>query len=244
MYIPSGLSSLYVIGRFGVVILIVGLAFTMGATTGETPEAMITFAFYDGDASVIETVHPILNRHDYRGDVYVATDSIGSNGKLTEEDLFDLYEAGWGVGSHGLVYQDLTTLSDEEVLYQLEESKQVLSEIVPEVYGFYLTHDNYVQHTLDLVAEVYPATVVSYWKTVNEFPMNYGDQHKIMALDVNDLALNGVKAIINLMEENQWLMLSFAGVGNNHNWSEEDFTELVEFIAEKEFMAINRPESE
>jgi len=208
------------------------------------PAQMVTFAFTDGDISVIETVHPILDRHDYRGDVYVATDSIGSAGKLTEEDLLDLYEAGWGVGSHGLVFQDLTLLSNDEVLYQLEESKMVLSEIVPEVYGFYLPYNNYTGHTLDLIAEVYPATVVSYWKVVNEIPMNDGDQHSVMALDINNLALNGVKAIINLMEEDQWLMLSLTGVGSNHNWSESDFTELVDFIAEKEFYAVNRPETE
>ncbi len=244
MYIPSGLSSLYLMGRYAVVILIIGLVFAMGGSGTDMPAQMVTFAFTDGDISVIETVHPILDRHDYRGDVYVATDSIGSAGKLTEEDLLDLYEAGWGVGSHGLVFQDLTLLSNDEVLYQLEESKMVLSEIVPEVYGFYLPYNNYTGHTLDLIAEVYPATVVSYWKVVNEIPMNDGDQHSVMALDINNLALNGVKAIINLMEEDQWLMLSLTGVGSNHNWSESDFTELVDFIAEKEFYAVNRPETE
>ena len=244
MYIPSGLSSLYLMGRFAVVILIVGLVLAMGGSGADMPEQMVTFAFTDGDISVIETAHPILSRYDYRGDVYVATNSIGSPGKLTEEDLLDLYEAGWGVGSHGLVYQDLALLSDEEVLEQLQESKQILSEIVPEVYGFYLTHDNYTNHTLDLIAEVYPATVISYWKAVNEIPMNAGDQHRVMALDINNLALNGVKAIINLMEEDQWIMLSLTGVGRNHNWSEEDFTELVDYIAEKDFVAVNRPDAE
>lgn len=244
MYIPSGLSSLYLMGRYAVVILIVGLVFAMGGSGTDMPEQMVSFAFTDGDISVIETVHPILDRHDYRGDVYIATDSIGSTGKLTEEDLVDLYEAGWGVGSHGLINQDLTLLSDEEVLYQLEESKMVLAEIVPEVYGFYLAHENYTEHTLDLIAEVYSATVVGYWQAVNQLPMNSDVQPRVMALDINDLALNGVKAIINLMDEDQWIMLSLTGVGRNHNWSEEDFTELVDFIAEKEFAAVNRPESE
>lgn len=244
MYIPSGLSSLYLMGRYAVVILIVGLVFAMGGSGTEMPEQMVSFALTDGDISVIEIVHPILERHDYRGDVYLATDSIGSAGKLTEEDLLDLYEAGWGVGSQGLDNQDLTLLSAEEVRFQLEESMAVLSEIVPEVYGFYLAGDSYTEQTLDLIAEVYPATVVGYWQVVNELPMNSDLQPRVMALDINDLALNGVKAIINLMDEDQWIMLSLTGAGRNHNWSEEDFTELVDFIAEKEFVAVNRPDSE
>ena len=239
MYIPSGLSSLYVMGRFGVVILAVGLVFAMGGGSAESPDAMITFAFYEGDISVIENVYPILNLHDYKGDVYIATDMIGDTGKLTEEDLISLFEAGWGIGSHGLTYQDLTNLNEEDILYQLTESKNILTEIVPEVNSFYIPYDSFNNNTLDLISQKYSAAISSYGNSANDLPLREGDQYRINALNFNDLDLDEAKLIIDNLENDQWLIIALEGIGNNHNWSENEFTELVNYINNNGFSGLN-----
>ncbi|MGM0421071.1 MAG: polysaccharide deacetylase family protein [Bacillota bacterium] len=240
MYLPSGLSSLYLVGRFGVVILAVGLALTLGGAEGvDTPEAMISFAFNNGDSSVIESARPILNQHDFKGDVYVATDQIGQPGKLSEDDLLALYEDGWGIGSNGVTYQDLTKLNETDLRYELTESKSRLTQIIPEVYGFSVPFGRYTRETLTSISEVYPATVTSFWSPHNDLPMSNGDQNNIMALDINDLSLANVKAIINLMEENQWIVFSLDGLDGNHNWTGEDFAKLADHIASREFVGIN-----
>lgn len=251
MYIPSGISGLYLVGRFGVVILAVGLAISLvGGEAPEGPDGLITFSFNNADKSVIDSAWPILNQYDYTANIYVAVDEIGKGDKLSTEDLKFLYERGWEIGASGLSYSNLTELEEDKLAEELAESKRILQEIIPDDAGFVVASGMFNNKVLEKITDYYYANVVIDNETddnidkkrwVNSIPMEKGNFHQIKALNVQSLTVGRVINLIDQVGKGEWLILSFDGVGSNSSWTEEDFSYLVEYIADKnEFVPINK----
>ena len=96
--------------------------------------------FDDGYLSVFKEAFPIMERNGIPGSVYVNTGSIAADdagrknsdallGHLSSEkfmlwsELSALQDAGWVVGSHGVDHVNMTSLDDEVLRFQLEESR-------------------------------------------------------------------------------------------------------------------------
>lgn len=47
---------------------------------------------------------------------------------MSFEELTELQEHGWEIGSHGVTHRSLLRLNDEEIIYELSESKRILEE--------------------------------------------------------------------------------------------------------------------
>lgn len=242
MYLPGGLSSMYLVGRFGVVILAVGLVLaSTGGITEDNPEAMITFSFYNADESVIENAHPVLTDYNYTADVFIATSTIGEEERLTPEDIEALYESGWGIGSHGVSYQELTEADPNTLSTEISRSKQTLEEIVPEVSQFAAPYGEVDQEVIDAIAEYYQVNLIKKEESaINEMPFAEKQIYNLQTLDLEELSLAEAKEKIEQVEEKEWLIISLEGVGPDHNWSQEDFQKLVDYVNNQDFQGIDR----
>ena len=95
-------------------------------------------SFDDGYKSVLEFGLPILSRFNFTATVFVCTNHIGQTNAwnlkdktnrqhMTMEELHLLKNQGWEIGSHGTNHISFNRLSEEEILSNLTESKNVLS---------------------------------------------------------------------------------------------------------------------
>ena len=105
----------------------------------------VVCTFDDGYKSLLSVTMPILAKYNYTATVFVCTGLIGKDNKwnnkdatlrqhLDLDDILKLKENGWEIASHGVTHRNLLKLSDEEVEYELSESKRLLSSIVGECY--------------------------------------------------------------------------------------------------------------
>lgn len=60
----------------------------------------ITLTFDDGGVSFYSVIAPMLEANGLRGQFYIATDYIGTEGFMTEEQIRDLHQRGHTIGSH------------------------------------------------------------------------------------------------------------------------------------------------
>ncbi len=118
--------------------------------------------FDDGYQSVYEVAYPVLKERKMAATVYVATGSIGShigwNGELarrtepimTTEQIRELSDDGFEIGSHTVSHRRLTDLSAEDVKRELADSRSALEDITGrEVVSLsypYGAHDSRVLH--------------------------------------------------------------------------------------------------
>lgn len=87
----------------------------------------VVFMFDDGNVTDLTEALPILDRYDYPAITYVNTDRVGAEGKLDLEQLRQLRDAGWLVGSHTTDHTDLEQEPDPAVIERtVREAKRWL----------------------------------------------------------------------------------------------------------------------
>jgi peptidoglycan/xylan/chitin deacetylase (PgdA/CDA1 family) len=93
---------------------------------GYLPEKPIILTFDDGFLDVYENAFPILQSYNFQGVAYIITGTLGtrlSYGYMQEEELKELAEAGWEIGSHTISHENLkeTRLGAEKEIRQSKE---------------------------------------------------------------------------------------------------------------------------
>ena len=91
-----------------------------------TYETIITFD--DGNSSDFTIAYPLLKENKLNAIFFPVISTIGTEDHLTWEQLGELFQSGFDIGSHTLSHRDLTKLSPDEVQFELSESKKVLEE--------------------------------------------------------------------------------------------------------------------
>lgn len=89
----------------------------------------VVFMFDDGNETDYTEAFPYLSQYDYPAISYVNTDIINDDGRLTEEQLAELTNDGWLVGSHTASHENLSELNDTAAIKrQVSTAKQWLIE--------------------------------------------------------------------------------------------------------------------
>lgn len=101
------------------------------AQHGDTnlPANSIVITFDDGYANHYSRALPTLERYGFRGVFFVLSGSVGRDGYLTEDQVSDLACRGMSIQSHTHTHRLLDQLDDEQIEYELLESKEVLSRL-------------------------------------------------------------------------------------------------------------------
>ena len=71
----------------------------------------MVLSFDDGYTSVFTTAFPIMQQYGIKGTVYLNSAYVGDDGRLTLDQLHQLYDAGWTIANHTPEHTDLTTLT-------------------------------------------------------------------------------------------------------------------------------------
>lgn len=118
------------------------------AMTAPPPGRSVAITFDDGCRSVIELALPMMARYGMVGTAYVPTDHVGSprpmswpgieqwTGSPHEDDLMamswddlgELADAGWEIGSHTCSHSHLTRLDEDRLAAELEQSRTCCEE--------------------------------------------------------------------------------------------------------------------
>jgi peptidoglycan/xylan/chitin deacetylase (PgdA/CDA1 family) len=96
------------------------------------PPAAVKIAFDDGNASDVVHALPALVERGMHARFFPLAGRIGEPGYLDAEDIRNLREAGMAIGSQGVNHRPWRTLGEDELEYELVESRRCLSEIVGE----------------------------------------------------------------------------------------------------------------
>ncbi|WP_428074502.1 polysaccharide deacetylase family protein [Candidatus Avelusimicrobium luingense] len=110
-------------------------AYKTGETTVQKP---VLLTFDDGHADNYTTLFPLLKKYQIPALIFLITDSIGTPGYLTWEQINEMKQSGLvSFGSHTCSHRRLRSLSDEEIEQEVIKSKHVLEEkLHTPVYSF------------------------------------------------------------------------------------------------------------
>lgn len=115
-------------------------------------EKSVILTFDDGYASHYTAAFPALRARGMTATFYIVTNTVGTNGSLTWDQIREMQGAGMQIESHGPSHRDLTTLSKEEQLNELVESKKTIeAKLGKTVQHFCYPSGRYSEGTLALV---------------------------------------------------------------------------------------------
>ncbi len=104
------------------------------------PGPVVGITMDDGYMDNYEIAVPILRRYGFSATIFVAPGLVGkSNEWMRHEDavprrlmgwseLRELSDCGFEIGSHSLSHADMTTLSETDVRWEVEESKKMIED--------------------------------------------------------------------------------------------------------------------
>jgi peptidoglycan/xylan/chitin deacetylase (PgdA/CDA1 family) len=110
----------------------------LGALEGKSspPLKKFVLTFDDGYEGVYSTAFPVMQKYGFQGTVFlIAEDFAGqapSAGRafpvVTADEVNQLLRAGWQIGSHTITHPKLSESSDEQVEYEVSDSKRILED--------------------------------------------------------------------------------------------------------------------
>jgi len=101
-----------------------------GYLTGVLPEKAFAITFDDGYASNYTIAMPILQHFGFTASFFVTTGKISADGFLTNQQINKLAKNNMTIGSHTVSHRSLIGLDEDELYYELFESKMVLESIL------------------------------------------------------------------------------------------------------------------
>ncbi len=89
------------------------------------PDKLIVLTFDDGCKSDVEFVMPLLNKYSFGAtffftDAFLRNNSLKDENYMTWEDALQIHNSGFEIGNHTKNHLDITKLSREEFLAELE----------------------------------------------------------------------------------------------------------------------------
>ena len=139
--VPAGVTSLtvyHLLAQVGTLTLD-NVALIRTSDEGPTPDptpvqkGMISITFDDGWISQYTNGYPLLEQYNVPGTFYMTTmyfDSQIYTSFMSEDNVRELHARGHEIGSHTVTHPRLTTLSVDDLMYELETSKRVLEAVI------------------------------------------------------------------------------------------------------------------
>ncbi|MFA6618256.1 MAG: polysaccharide deacetylase family protein [Candidatus Neomarinimicrobiota bacterium] len=131
--------------------------------------------FDDAYESVYKNAFPLLQELGFTASIFVICNYMGKNntwdftpGKIysrhmDKESILKLHHAGWEIGSHGLDHLVITSMSSEEAMNDLQESKAILEDLVGEdVESFCFPFGNYTKEIVEKAKKAAYKNLVGY----------------------------------------------------------------------------------
>jgi len=92
------------------------------------PPRALLLTFDDGHVSNHEVALPILCERQLRATFFITVGRIGTGETMNWTQLRALHAAGMEIGSHTLTHRPPSTLDDDELRYELRESRRILED--------------------------------------------------------------------------------------------------------------------
>ena len=196
---------------------------------------MVTLAFDDSYDTCFSVVMPELEERGMKGTFYSLATRIANGGWLTTPDLQEIAANGHEIASHTMSHPNLTTLNDDDLIWELEESKLWLEEVTgQEVVSFAPPMGYTNDRVLKAVREYYDNSRGGYPGT----NISGDDSYLLKSYEVSsrDSVSSVIAKIDRAIENDEWLILfwhRFTDKPTGWTYLTDDFIEILEHLEDR-----------
>jgi len=96
----------------------------------ELPPRPFVLTMDDGHLDNYTNAFPITQKYGFTGVLYVVGNYIGTEDFMNTDEILEMYNAGWEVGSHSMNHLDLTKLDPDSLRNEIIVSRERLEEML------------------------------------------------------------------------------------------------------------------
>lgn len=199
-------------------------------------QAMVTFAYDDGKLSNYEEALPLHEEYKMPATFYIigkrAIPDSDLDEFLTIDMIKDSFERGVDIGSHTYYHDNLTEKDDEELHFEMSESKEAIEKIIGEgtVKTVAIPYSKHNEKVKEIAKEYYDGMRI-HENTLNEIPKE--DPHALYSAiaPLNDTTFEDIKEQIdNAVAENKWAVIMLHGIDKDKEHRFEITPDLLEEV--------------
>jgi peptidoglycan/xylan/chitin deacetylase (PgdA/CDA1 family) len=200
----------------------------------EPRNAMITMTMDDGNQSLYDVAFKIFKEHGIPGTAYIVTGWFGVKpGRLSLEQMHEMQDAGWEIGSHSVSHRDLTRTPLKEAFNETYDSRMWLEANGFRVGSFAYPEGNFSSTVKQLAGSIYDVTRTTYngYVSYSHVPTDRCVAGMNMPADHNDT----FRYIDRAITEKNWIIFvshavhSDGRVVDNH----QDLHSIADYIEQK-----------
>jgi len=80
---------------------------------GQLPAKPVVITFDGGNENTYTNAFPVMQKYGFVGVAYIVANRLYSDGFMNPDQLSELVDAGWQIGSQGMTHQDLTQAHEQ-----------------------------------------------------------------------------------------------------------------------------------
>lgn len=208
---------------------------------------MVTITFDDGWEENPQTALPIMQQFGFKSNQFYATTYIENPWVANPKDLIQQFiDAGHEIGSHSVTHPRFPNLSQEEMIQELESSKQYLNNYLGVNVEYFSTpYGAYNTAVKDTIMTYYSAhrTVDSGYNSSDNFDIS---RLKCMSVLSTTTASEIEEWVQKAKAEGLWLILLYHRVADNpgiHDTTEAMFTQHMQVIDDYDIPVVTMSEA-
>jgi len=191
-------------------------------------KGLVTLTFDDGNLSHYTNAFPAMDTFGYKGVAYVISYYINASNHMDSTQLLELQNKGWEIGGHSKTHPDLTSLSRSEIITEINDSYQNLTDYGLTQKHFAYPYGDYDINVIDVLSD--------YYKTARTILNGYNFYNRKYRLKDQD-GSNGVSAVQGYIDkaanDSSWLILLFHEIGvpgGESNVDLDDFNTILNYL--------------
>ncbi len=117
--------------------------------------ALMSITFDDGPLSIYTQALPLLESKGVKATAYIVPTWLSLTDYMNWDQVTELHEAGWVIGSHSMTHQKLPTLADSSLDYELRQSQVELQSRGFPARHFSAPHCRYDDNVIETIKQYY-----------------------------------------------------------------------------------------
>lgn len=187
-------------------------------------EPIVTITFDDGWESIYNNALPLLQGYGVRTTQYIIAGTFDHPQYMSVDQIRSMQKAGHEIGSHTMTHEDLTTLNEKDLKWQLTESKRILTEHFGPIRDFASPLGAYNTYTLQAIQDSYRSSRNTEGDPDAEDELqsiNVKDSFKPYSIKAFTVRLTTTpedikKLLKDTIKHNGWLILTYHQIDESH----------------------------
>jgi peptidoglycan/xylan/chitin deacetylase (PgdA/CDA1 family) len=202
-------------------------------------QGIISVVFDDNYHNQYDYAWPLMEQRGINGTYYIRTNTMGDSSYMSYSELQILQAAGNEIASHSITHRDFTSLTDEEIRNECNNSKITLENNGLSIYNFAYPSGHTNDHVDSIVDDYYNSGRTAY---ISPYLIDTStNQFRLPGFSAENQA-NELELLKNMADQiydaNSWGIFLFHNIIPNDDYSlyttsQEDFEEFLDYIIVK-----------